>query len=177
MTRLLILLVSLWLTACSNSSSNTELSLIESLIDTSWESSVCEMYNGYANTTHFFTVESSKLVYHYQYYGLDCVELWGEFTEERPYISGNEVITASGSTALEIDITKIVLPPDTSYTVKDLLYVNNGSLYFGITGREMDCEPGNLRVDVPALQIFVDAYLCDQRPTDMDYAHSYTKKI
>ena len=177
MTRLLILLVSLWLTACSSSSSDTDSTLIESLINTSWESSSCEMYNGYANTTHYFTVESSKLVYYYQYYGTDCLDLWGEFIEERPFVIGNEVITASGPTALEIDITRIILPPDISYTVKDLINVSNGNLFFGVTGREMDCESGNLRVDVYAPIISIDAYLCDQRPTDMDYGRYYTQKI
>ena len=52
-------------------------------------------------------------------------------------------------------------------------YSSTGTLekhYDGTTGREMDCDSGNVRVDVYALLIFPDAYLCDQRLSDMRYA-------
>ena len=179
MTRQLIILVfSFAIVGCSGTSKETKESkeLIESLIGTMWESTDCkEDYDRYAYTKHSFTFDKSELVFNYQYYTTDCVELLDERIERRSFSLGEELITSSGIVATKILINKIVVQPDWDFDVQDLLYTNNDLLYFGEYVNEEGCEWGNQRVDIqgPYRTIFY----CDQQAVKLDFENYYTKKI
>jgi len=174
-----VFLVGCILSGCSSSNSSEEsLTLLEQLINTTWASSLCESHMGYPYTKHSFTLSTTEITFDYVHYGPECIEQLGEFTEIRPFQLGGQLTTESGANATEIDILTIVLQPgDIEHNIKDLLYVSADNLFFGLTGREMECEPENLRVDVVGGGFLIDAYVCDQRPTKIDFEHVYTKKI
>ena len=174
--QLIILVLSFIVAGCSESSKDTK-ELVESLIGTAWESLECkEDYQRFAYTKHSFAFKRNELTFNYQYYNnADCEELLGEFIERRPFIVGDELVTSGGMVATKIVIEKIVLQPNGVYDVKDLLYTNNGLLYFGEAVKEEDCKLGNERADVqtPHWSIFY----CDQQPIKLDFENYYTKKI
>lgn len=163
-----------------NSTPNADSELLDILKTNEWESSKCESHMGHLYTKHSFTVTDSELIFKYLDYQVDCTEQFGEFTEVRPFTLGEQLITSSGIEATEVDILTVVLQPgDLTHNIKDLVYFNSEILYFGVTGREIDCEPGNVRVDVSGGfgGYIPEAYVCDQRPTVIDFDNYYTKKI
>jgi hypothetical protein len=181
--KLSIVVVLLLLSACSsseNSHTNEDSELLDILKANEWVSSICESHGGHPYTKHSFTVTNSALVFQYSDFEADCAVQFGEFTEIRPFVLGNELVTESGIDATEINILTKVLPPsDTEHDIKNLVYINADILYFGVTGPEIGCEPGNLRVDVTGGLggYSPEAYVCDQRPTQIDFENYYTKKI
>jgi len=180
-----VIILVIFLAGCSaseNTTTNEDSYLLRELKASEWESSSCEDHLGHPYTTHTFTVSDSELIFKYLDYGPECIDQFAEFTEIRPFTLGNQLITSSGIEATEIDILTVVLQPgDIEHNIKNLVYLNTDLLYFGVTGREMSCDPENLLVDVDTGGwgggYVPDAYVCDQRPTQIDFKNLYTKKL
>lgn len=178
----LIAISALGIVSCSstkNSHDKGSIELLEVLKANQWASSECESHAGHPYTKHSIAVTDQELIFTYSDFEADCTEQFGEFTEIRPFTLGSEFVAESGVKVSEIDIlTKAIAGSEREFNIKNLIYINEDMLFFGVTGPEINCEPENLLVDIKGgLGGYIpEVYVCDQRPTRIDFENAHTKK-